>query len=59
MTGKPISRRTVLRGLGTAVALPFLEAMLPGSLAASTNTQTERPVRRSTMGQSFPHPVLV
>jgi hypothetical protein len=27
---QPISRRTVLRGLGTAVALPFLEAMMPG-----------------------------
>ena len=26
-----ISRRTVLRGLGTAVALPWLEAMLPDS----------------------------
>ncbi len=24
-----LSRRTVLRGLGTAVALPFLEAMAP------------------------------
>ena len=30
MSGKsPISRRTMLRGLGTAVALPFLDAMLP------------------------------
>ncbi len=33
MTLAPISRRTVLRGLGTTVALPFLEAMLPRSLA--------------------------
>ncbi len=30
-----ISRRTVLRGLGTVVALPFLEAMLPRALAAA------------------------
>lgn len=30
----PISRRTVLRGLGAAVALPWLEAMTPRSLAA-------------------------
>ena len=38
MNRKPISRRTVLRGLGTAVALPFLEAMTPGSpLIASPN----------------------
>ena len=32
---RPISRRTVLKGLGTAIALPWLEAMLPAvSLAA-------------------------
>ncbi len=29
--GTPISRRTVLRGVGTAVALPLLDAMLPGA----------------------------
>ena len=28
---KPISRRTVLRGLGTAIALPWLEAMAPAA----------------------------
>jgi hypothetical protein len=33
--GGRISRRTVLRGAGTAVALPFLDAMLTRSLAAS------------------------
>lgn len=33
MNGPRISRRTVLRGLGTVVALPWLEAMLPRSLA--------------------------
>ena|SRR5579884_1056168 len=27
-----VSRRTVLKGLGTAIALPWLEAMAPGSL---------------------------
>ncbi len=31
-----ISRRTVLRGLGTAVALPWLEAMAPPALAVDT-----------------------
>ncbi len=31
----PISRRTVLRGLGTAMALPWLEAMVPGKLLAA------------------------
>ncbi|HLJ55430.1 MAG TPA: DUF1552 domain-containing protein [Chthonomonadaceae bacterium] len=29
MPWEPISRRTLLRGLGTAIALPMLEAMLP------------------------------
>jgi hypothetical protein len=29
----PVSRRSVLRGLGTTVALPFLDAMAGGSLA--------------------------
>ena len=38
MFSSPISRRAVLRGLGTAVALPWLETMLPrtGSAAAAT-----------------------
>ena len=29
LTGKSLPRRTVLRGLGATIALPFLEAMLP------------------------------
>lgn len=29
IAGKPIPRRTVLRGLGATVALPFLDAMVP------------------------------
>ncbi len=34
ITGKALPRRTVLRGLGATVALPFLEAMVPaGALA--------------------------
>jgi hypothetical protein len=40
-----ISRRTVLRGVGTAVALPFLEAMLPSSLLAGGSAKP-RPPRR-------------
>jgi hypothetical protein len=31
----PISRRTVLRGLGTTLALPLLDAMLPARIAAA------------------------
>jgi hypothetical protein len=37
---KPMSRRTVLRGLGAAVALPWLEAMVPRSILASSDTGT-------------------
>jgi hypothetical protein len=33
--GKHLSRRTLLRGLGTAVALPFLDAMTPAFAGAS------------------------
>jgi hypothetical protein len=29
VTGKQISRRTLLRGLGTAIALPMLDSMTP------------------------------
>src|SRR5206468_3904683 len=31
ITKQPLSRRTMLRGLGTTVALPFLDAMVPAS----------------------------
>lgn len=41
---KTISRRTVLRGIGTAVALPFLDAMAP-ALTAAQNA-TAKPARR-------------
>ncbi len=33
MTNSPISRRTVLRGVGAAVALPWLEALAPPAMA--------------------------
>ena len=43
MIMKPLSRRTILRGVGGAtLALPFLEAMTPRRAAA----QTAAPVRR-------------
>ena len=29
ITGKSISRRTMLRGMGSAVGLPLLDAMIP------------------------------
>jgi hypothetical protein len=40
VTKKALSRRTVLRGIGTAVALPLLDAMAPAFAAATA------PVRR-------------
>jgi hypothetical protein len=43
--GGRISRRTVLRGLGTAVALPLLEAMLPSAPGAAPPGRG-RPPRR-------------
>jgi hypothetical protein len=44
VTRKAISRRTVLRGIGTAVALPILDAMVPALTAAANTPAT--PVRR-------------
>ena len=41
---KAISRRTVFRGVGAAIALPLLDAMVP-ALTAAQNTPA-RPVRR-------------
>ncbi len=38
ITQAPLSRRTVLRGLGVSLALPLLEAMMPSSLRAAPST---------------------
>ncbi len=43
ITRKHLSRRTVLRGLGAAISLPFLDAMTPamaGAKAAAPATKT-------------------
>ncbi|MGQ0732575.1 MAG: DUF1552 domain-containing protein [Acidobacteriota bacterium] len=42
ITQRHLSRRTVLRGLGTTVALPWLDAMMP---AGRTSARSGRPVR--------------
>ena len=39
LTGKAMSRRTLLRGLGATVALPFLDAMIPASGRGQTRIQ--------------------
>jgi hypothetical protein len=44
VTKKAISRRTVLRGIGTTIALPLLDAMVP-ALTAAVNTPAKA-VRR-------------
>lgn len=46
MSSTPISRRTVLRGLGTAMALPLLEAMLPTSVLAGGGAQVAQAPKR-------------
>ena len=40
VTGKSLSRRAVLKGIGTTIALPFLDAMTPAFASAA-----EAPVR--------------
>ncbi|HET9194211.1 MAG TPA: hypothetical protein VFO21_15115, partial [Vicinamibacterales bacterium] len=42
ITGRALPRRTFLRGLGTAVALPFLDSMMPALAQAQRRS---RPVR--------------
>jgi hypothetical protein len=44
ITRKSISRRTLLRGAGAAVALPLLDAMLPAGAALANSTP--QPVKR-------------
>ena len=42
---RPISRRTLLRGAGATLALPWLETMAPAADTAGANTLTEPPLR--------------
>lgn len=44
ITRKSLSRRTVLRGFGSAVALPLLDAMIPAATAAKLTAA--KPVKR-------------
>jgi len=43
ITKKHISRRTVLRGAGAALALPFLEAMVPAATAMAQTAASPKP----------------
>lgn len=42
LTGKSISRRHLLRGVGTGLSLPFLDAMLPAGVAQAQNVTAPR-----------------
>src|ERR1044071_6964879 len=43
----PINRRTFLRGLGTAMALPVLDSMLPATALADGTSSKSCPIRMS------------
>jgi hypothetical protein len=43
ITRKPLPRRTVLKGMGVTLALPFLEAMVPSRATAAARQTTPRP----------------
>jgi hypothetical protein len=43
INSKPLPRRTVLKGLGVTVAVPFLEAMVPARATAAARQTTPRP----------------
>lgn len=48
LTGKSLSRRTLLKGVGATLALPFLDAMLPAFGALRAQTLAERVHRFQT-----------
>ena len=45
VTGKHLQRRTFLRGVGAAIALPMLDAMTPAMASPATKAATKAPVR--------------
>jgi hypothetical protein len=52
-----LSRRTVLRGMGCAMGLPLLEAMLPGRAFAAGASASKLPVRMAFV--SFPNGAIM
>jgi hypothetical protein len=52
ITKKHLSRRTVLRGLGVAVSLPLLDAMIPAGVALANTAASPKPRIGFTY---FPH----
>jgi hypothetical protein len=53
VTRKSLSRRTVLRGLGTAVALPYLDAMTPAFAARAGDVPLRLSIIFAPMGMSM------
>ena len=53
ITKKHLSRRTVLKGVGAAIALPLLDAMNPAAVAWGQTAAGQRPHRLAFVG--FPH----
>ena len=53
ITKKHLSRRTVLQGVGTAIALPLLDAMNPAATAFAQTAAGNTPKRLAFIG--FPH----
>jgi hypothetical protein len=49
ITKRHLSRRTVLKGMGTVVALPLLDAMVPAGTAWAREAAGERKVRLVAM----------
>ena len=43
ITRKHLSRRTMLRGLGVAVSLPLLDAMIPAATALAKTAAAPKP----------------
>ena len=56
ITKKAISRRTVLRGIGTTLALPLLDGMVPAFTAlARTAAQADHALRRDVRADGHGH----
>ena len=53
LTKRHLSRRTVLKGMGASIALPFLDAMSPASTAWAQTAAAASPKRFAFVG--FPH----
>ena len=49
IAGKHVPRRTLLRGIGATVALPFLDAMVPARSALWTPSRARRVLDRTRL----------